>query len=158
MPCCLITTYATLSRGGSGAPPPPLQPPQEPALPRVDEKEDTDGDEFFADLPTDVEAEEAAAEQRAILASFETRRRDETAQQFMAAERRAGAAMLADAHATARSDIHRRNIETARAAMAKAEQHLAQADRVGGLATVAAECPTVAKTSTPSFVRPMGER
>jgi hypothetical protein len=36
----------------------------------------------------DVEAEEATAEQRAILASFERRHRDESAHQFMDAERR----------------------------------------------------------------------
>jgi hypothetical protein len=51
-----------------------------------------------------MEAKEAAAEQRDILASFETRRRDETVQQFMAAERRVAAARLADAHATAGAD------------------------------------------------------
>jgi hypothetical protein len=55
----------------------------------------------------DAEAEEAAAEQRAILASFETWRRNETAQRFMVAERRAATARLADAHATARAYAHR---------------------------------------------------
>jgi hypothetical protein len=48
-------------------------------------------------------------------------------------------ARLADAQATARADAHRRNIEAARAAMAEAEQRLTQANRVGGLATVAAK-------------------
>jgi hypothetical protein len=70
------------------------------------EEEDTDEEEFFIDLPMDAEAEEAVAEQRAILTSFETWRRNETAQQFMAAERRAAAARLADAHSTARADAH----------------------------------------------------
>jgi hypothetical protein len=86
-----------------------------------------------------VEAEENAAEQRAILASFEMRRRNETTQQFMDAERRTAAARLADAHATACVDAHCHNIEAARAAMAAAEQRLAQADRVGGLAMVKTE-------------------
>jgi hypothetical protein len=102
-------------------------------------EEDTDDEEFFTDLPTDTEAEETVAEQRAILAPFETWRRKETTQQFMAAERRAAAARLADEHATARANAHRRNIEATRAAMVVAEQRLAQADRAEGLATVAAK-------------------
>jgi hypothetical protein len=57
----------------------------------------------------------------------------------MAAERRAAAARLAEEHAAARTDAHRRNIKVARAAMAAAEQCLFQADVTGGLATVAAE-------------------
>jgi hypothetical protein len=43
----------------------------------------------------------------------------------MVAESRAVAARLADAHATARADAHRCNIESARLAMAEAEQRLA---------------------------------
>jgi hypothetical protein len=35
-------------------------------------EEDSDEEEFLAQLPMDAEAEVAAAEQRAILASFET--------------------------------------------------------------------------------------
>jgi hypothetical protein len=57
----------------------------------------------------------------------------------MATERRVAAARLAEDHAAARADAHRRNIEAARAAMAEAEQHLFRADVTGGLATVAAE-------------------
>jgi hypothetical protein len=57
----------------------------------------------------------------------------------MAAERRAAAARLAEDHAAARVDAHRRNIEAARAAVAKAEQRLFRADVTGGRATVAAE-------------------
>jgi hypothetical protein len=86
-----------------------------------------------------AESEEADVEQRVILASFETRHRDQLAQEFMATERRAAVARLADEHAAARTDAHRRNIEAARAAMSAAEQRLAQADVAGGLATVAAE-------------------
>jgi hypothetical protein len=87
-----------------------------------------------------AESQEAAAEQMVILASFETRRRDQSAQEFMATERRAAAARLADKHAAAHTDAHRRNIEAARAGMsAAAEQRLTQADVAGGLATVAAE-------------------
>jgi hypothetical protein len=42
--------------------------------------------DFLAELPTDAEA---AAEQRALMSSFETQRRDQSARQLMAAERRA---------------------------------------------------------------------
>jgi hypothetical protein len=61
-------------------PPPPLlpPPPQETAPPQGEEEEDSDEEEFLAQLPTDAEAEEAAAEQRAILASFETQRHDQS--------------------------------------------------------------------------------
>jgi hypothetical protein len=83
-----------------------------------------------------AESEEADVEQRVILASFETRHHDQLAQEFMATERRAAVARLADEHAAARTDAHRRNIEAARAAMSAAEQRLAQADVA--LATVVA--------------------
>jgi hypothetical protein len=79
-------------------------------------------------------------EQRAIVASFETQRRDQAAQELMAAERRAAAARLAEDHAAARVDSHRRNIKAARAAMAEAERRLFRADVARGLAKVAAEC------------------
>jgi hypothetical protein len=52
-------------------PPPPLPPPQDVAPPHGEEEEDSNKEEFLAQLPTDVEAQEATAEQRAILASFE---------------------------------------------------------------------------------------
>jgi hypothetical protein len=84
--------------------------------------------------------EEAAAEHIVILASFETQRRDWSAQKLMAAGRRAIAAKLAEDHAAARVAAHRRNIEAARAAMAAAKQRLFQSDVTGGLATVVAEC------------------
>jgi hypothetical protein len=135
-----------LPRGGSGAPPPPSPPPpppplppQEPAQPQGEEEEDSDEEEFLAQLPTDAEAEEAAVEQRAILASFETQRRDRSAQELMATERRAATARLVEDHVAARANAHRRNIEAARAAMAAAKQRLFQADVTGGLAMEAAE-------------------
>jgi hypothetical protein len=83
MPRRLFTIYAMLPRGGTDAPPPPPPPPpplQEPAPSQGDEEEDSDNEEFFVDLPTDAESEEAAVEQRAILTSFEMRRRDQLAQ------------------------------------------------------------------------------
>jgi hypothetical protein len=128
-----------LPRGGSGAPPappppppplpPPLPPPQYPALPQGEE-EDFDDEEFLAELPTDAEAEKAAVEQRAIVASFEMQCRDRAAQELMATERRAAAARLAEDHTAARADAHRRNIEVARAVMTEAERRLFQADLV----------------------------
>jgi hypothetical protein len=57
----------------------------------------------------------------------------------MAAERRAAAARLAEDHAAACADSHRRNIEAVRAAMAEAEQRFFRADVTGGLAMVVAE-------------------
>jgi hypothetical protein len=134
-----------LPRGGTGAPPapppppPPPPPPQVLALPQGEEEEDSDDEEFLTELPTDAEAEEATAKQRAIVASFEMQHRDWAAQELMAAERRAAAARLAEDHTTARTDAHRRNIEAARAAMAKAERRLFWADVAIGLAKVAAE-------------------
>jgi hypothetical protein len=71
--------------------------------------------------------------------SFETRRRDESVQHFMVAERRAEAARLWDAQAVARADTHRLNIEAVMAVIPEAEQRLAQADRTKGLAMVAVE-------------------
>jgi hypothetical protein len=132
-----------LPRGGSGAPPapppPPPPPPQDPALPQGEEEEDSDDEEFLAELPTDAEAEEAATEQRAIIALFKTQCRDRAVQEPMAAQRRAAAARLAEDHTAARADAHRRNIEAARAAMAEAERRLFRADVAVGLAKVAAE-------------------
>jgi hypothetical protein len=144
MPRRLLTTYATLPRGGSGAPPPPLPPPppppplQDPAPPQGEEEEDSD-EEFLADLPTDAEAEEVAAEQKAIVASFETHRHDRAAQELMAAERRAAAARLGEDHAAAHANAHCRNIKAARAAMVDAERRLFRVDVAGGLAKVAVE-------------------
>jgi hypothetical protein len=57
----------------------------------------------------------------------------------LAAERRAAAARLAEDHAAACTDAHRRNIKVARAAMAEAERGLFWADVAGGLVKVAAE-------------------
>jgi hypothetical protein len=138
-----------LPRGGSGAPPAPPPPPppppplpsplQDPAPPQGEEEEDSDDEEFLAELPTDTEPEEAAAEQRAIVVSFETQGRDRAVQELMAAERRAIVARLAEDHTAARADAHRRNIEAARAAMAEAERHLFRADVAVGLAKMAAE-------------------
>jgi hypothetical protein len=51
----------------------------------------------------------------------------------MAAKRRAAAARLAEDHATACADAHRRNTKAARAAMAEVEQRLFRADVAGGL-------------------------
>jgi hypothetical protein len=86
-----------------------------------------------------VEAEEATAEQRVIVASFEMQRHERVAQGLMASERRAAAARLVEDHTAARADAHRHNIKAARVAMAKAERCLFRADVAVGLTKVAAE-------------------
>jgi hypothetical protein len=119
-----------LPRGGSGAPlaPPPPPPPPPPlqdlAPPQGEEEEDFDDEEFLAELPMDVEADEAVAEQIAIVASFKMQHHDRATQELMAAERRAAAARLAEDHDATRVDAHRRNIKAARAPMAEAERRL----------------------------------
>jgi hypothetical protein len=131
-----------LPQGSSGAPPAPPPPPPlppSPPPPQGEEEEDSDDEEFLAELPTDAEAEEAATEQRVIIASFETQRHDRAAQELMSAERRAAAARLAEDHTAARANAHRRNIEAARAAMAEADRRLFRVDMAVGLAKVAAE-------------------
>jgi hypothetical protein len=133
-----------LPRGSSDAPlapppPPPPPPPLQDPAPPQGEEEDSDNEEFLVELPTDAEAEEAAAEQRAIVASFEMQLCDRAAQELMAAKRRAAAARLAEDHTAARVDAHRRNIKAARAAMAEAERCLFRADVAVGLMKVAAE-------------------
>jgi hypothetical protein len=56
----------------------------------TDLDDDLDADDLaYLELPTNEEAVESAAEQRALMASFETQRRDEAARRLMAAERRA---------------------------------------------------------------------
>jgi hypothetical protein len=104
-----------------------------------EEEEDSDEEEFLAQLPTYAEVEAAVVEQRAILALFKMQCRNQSAQELMATERRVAAARLAEEHAVARADADHRNIKVARAAIAAAEQRLLQADVTGGLATVAAE-------------------
>jgi hypothetical protein len=57
--------------------------------------DDLDVDDLaYLELPTDEEAAESSAEQRASMASFETHRRDELGRRLMAAERRVAAADL----------------------------------------------------------------
>jgi hypothetical protein len=71
----------------------------------LDDDLDTD-DLAYLDLPTDKESVESAIEQRALIASFEMQRRDESARCLMAAERRAAADDLAAAHQSARQSIY----------------------------------------------------
>jgi hypothetical protein len=60
----------------------------------LDDDLDTD-DLAYLELPTDKEVMESAAEQRALMASFEIHHRDESGRRLMATERRAAAADLA---------------------------------------------------------------
>jgi hypothetical protein len=63
--------------------------------------DDLDAD-FLVELPTDPEAAEAAAERRALMASFEMQHRDQSARQLMVAERRVAADRLAAVQQRAR--------------------------------------------------------
>jgi hypothetical protein len=72
---------------------------------------DLDDDLAYLDLPTDEEAAESAAEQRALMASFETQRRDEAARCLMAAERRAAADELRAVSAGRRTREDRARVE-----------------------------------------------
>jgi hypothetical protein len=73
--------------------------------------DDLDADELaYVELPTDEEAVESAAEQRALVASFEMQRRDEVGRRLMAAERRAATDDLAAAHQSTRQSAYLRNL------------------------------------------------
>jgi hypothetical protein len=77
----------------------------------ADLDDDLNADDLaYLELPTDEEAAESAAEQRALMASFETQRRDEAAWHLMAAERRAAADDLAAANQVARQSAYLRNL------------------------------------------------
>jgi hypothetical protein len=68
-----------------------------------DDNDDDDLDaDFVVELPTDPEAAEAADEQRALMASFEMQRRDQSTRQLMAVERRAATDRLTAAQQWAR--------------------------------------------------------
>jgi hypothetical protein len=75
----------------------------------LDDDIDTD-DLAYLVLPTDEEAAESAAEQRALMASFEMQCHDVSARRLMAAERRAAADDLAAAHRSSRRSAHFRNL------------------------------------------------
>jgi hypothetical protein len=75
----------------------------------IDDDINTD-DLAYLELPTDEEAAKSAAEQRALMASFEMQRRDESARRLMAAERRAAVDDLAVAHRSSRRSAHIRNL------------------------------------------------
>jgi hypothetical protein len=75
---------------------------------------DLDADDLaYLELPTDEEVAESAAEQRALMASFEMQRRDEAARRLMAAERSAAADDLAAVHQSARQSAYLRNLAVA---------------------------------------------
>jgi hypothetical protein len=73
----------------------------------------------YLELPTDEEAAESTAEQRALMAPFETQRHDEYARCLMVAKRRAAADKLAASHQSSHQSARRRNlaaVDEARAA------------------------------------------
>jgi hypothetical protein len=75
---------------------------------------DLDADDLtYLELPTDEEATESDAEQRALMASFETQHRDEAARCLMAVERRVAADDLAAAHQSTRQSAYLCNLAVA---------------------------------------------
>jgi cytochrome c5 len=80
-----------------------------------------DDDLAYLKLPTNEGATEVAVEQRALMASFETQRRDESARRLMTAERRTAADRLAVTHQRVCHSAHRRNMAAAREAREAAE-------------------------------------
>jgi hypothetical protein len=86
-------------------------------LDKDDLDDDFDADDLaYLELPTNEEAAEAATEQRALMASYEMQRRDESAWHLMTAERRAVVQQRA------RHSAHRRNMVAAREASEAAER------------------------------------
>jgi hypothetical protein len=76
---------------------------------------DFDADDLaYLELPTDTEAAEATAEQRALMASFETQHGDQSARRLMVAERRAAVDRVVAAQQTVHHSAHRRNMAAAR--------------------------------------------
>jgi hypothetical protein len=72
---------------------------------------DLDADDLaYLELPTNEEAAESAAEQRALTASFEMQRRDEAVRHLIAAERRAAADDLAATHQSVRQSAYLCNL------------------------------------------------
>jgi hypothetical protein len=93
-------------------------------LDNADLDDDLDADDLaYLELPTDEEAAESAAEQRALMASFETQRHNESARRLMAAERRAAA------HQSARQSAFIRNLAAADKLRAVAAGRRPQEDR-----------------------------
>jgi hypothetical protein len=85
----------------------------------------------YLELPTDEVAAESAAEQKALMASFETQRRDDVARCLMATERRAAADDLAAAHQSARQSPYLRNLAAVDEARAAGARRRPQEDRAG---------------------------
>jgi hypothetical protein len=80
-----------------------------------------DDDLAYLELPTIEDATEVAVEQRALMASLETQRRDESARRLMTTERRTAADRLAATHQRACHSAQHRNMAAAREAREAAE-------------------------------------
>jgi hypothetical protein len=79
-----------------------------------DLEDDLDTDNLaYLELPTDKGAAESAAEQRAVMASFEMQRRDESSRRLMAAKRRTAADRLAASQQRARQSAYLCNMAAA---------------------------------------------
>jgi hypothetical protein len=77
----------------------------------LDDDDDLDTDDLaYLELPTDEEAAESAAEQRVLMASFKTQRRDEAARRLMVPERRTVADDLAAVQQSAHQSAYLHNL------------------------------------------------
>jgi hypothetical protein len=88
-----------------------------------------DDDLANLELPTDEEAAESVVEQRALMASFETQRHEESARHLMAAERRVAADELAASHQNGCQSAYLRNLVTVDEARAAAAGRRPKEDR-----------------------------
>jgi hypothetical protein len=86
----------------------------------------------YLELPTDEEAAESAAEQRALMASFEAEHRDESARRLMAAERRAAADRLVASQQRVCQSAYLRNMAAAAEARRAAERRQQEEERARG--------------------------
>jgi hypothetical protein len=86
---------------------------------------DLDADDLaYLELPTDKETVESAAEQRALMALFETQCHNKSAQRLMAAERRAAADEVVASQQRAHQSSYLRNMAASAESRAVAGQRL----------------------------------
>jgi hypothetical protein len=88
------------------------------------------GDLAYLELPTDEEVAESAVEQRALMMSFETQRRNESGRRLMAAKRRAAADELVVSQQSARQSAYLHNLAAEDEARAAAVGRRLQEERV----------------------------
>jgi hypothetical protein len=88
-----------------------------------------DDDLAYLEVPINEEAAESAAKHRALMASFEMQRRDESARHLMVAERKATVDELAASQQRARHSARRRNMVAAREVRETVERRQEEEER-----------------------------